>query len=181
MQDQHLIETQVTSVQVFRGAFLDVWQDRVLLPDGNESIREYIKHPGAVVILARLPNGNLLFERQYRYPLSRVFLELPAGKYDQGEEVLSAAQRELMEETGYQATDWRLLGIIHPCIGYSDERIDIVLADGLELAGSPCLDANEFLEVTELSPSDAIAAAMTGRITDGKTIAALFWLSHLKS
>lgn len=176
--DQHLIESEISSESVFKGVLLDVRKDRVLLPNGKESVREYIAHPGAVVILAFLPNGNLLFERQFRYPLRRVFLELPAGKIDPGESIIDTARRELLEETGYTASDWEYLGVMHPCIGYSDERIEIFEARGLHLAGEKQLDHNEFLDVVEISPEEAGQAVWNGQITDAKTITALFWLDR---
>jgi ADP-ribose pyrophosphatase len=131
-----------------------------------------------VVILAFLDNGNLLFERQFRYPLRRVFLELPAGKIDAGEASIDAARRELLEETGYAANTWEYLGAMHPCIGYSDERIDIYSARELKRVGDNQLDCNEFLEVIEISPDAAIRAVWDGEITDAKTISSLFWLSR---
>lgn len=143
------------------------------LPDGSEGVREYISHPGAVVILAVLPNGELIFERQFRYPLRRAFLELPAGKIDSGEALIHCAQRELREEAGYEATEWEHLGVMHPCIGYSDERIEIFLARGLTHVGA-ALDEGEFLEILSLPVNEAVQTVLDGRMTDGKSIAALF-------
>lgn len=178
MSDVHLIESEISSESVFDGVLLKVRRDTVRLPDGKTSTREYIHHPGAVVILPFLPNGKLLFERQFRYPLRQVFLELPAGKIDPGEALAETARRELREETGYQAASWEHLGVMHPCIGYSDERIEIFAARELQQVGAQQLDHNEFLEIVELSPEVARQAVFEGRITDAKTITALFWLSR---
>ena len=170
--DVHLVEDQIDNLEVFSGRLLKVQMDRVRLPDGNEAMREYVRHPGAVAVIAVLDNGNLIFERQYRYPLRRVFLEIPAGKIDVGEDILACAVRELREETGYEAAEWNYLGVIHPCIGYSDERIEFFLARGLRQVGH-ALDEEEFLDVIELSLEEAYASTLDGRITDGKTIAGL--------
>lgn len=177
-EDSHLSETTVASEEVFCGNLLRVKRDTVVLPDGKTASREYIIHPGAVVMLAQLPNGKLLFERQFRYPLGRVFLELPAGKIHPGEDILVTARRELLEETGYVAADWHHLGVIHPCIGYSDERIEIFLARGLSHVGH-ALDDGEFLEVHELDLAEAIEAVREGRLTDGKSVASLLWADRL--
>ncbi len=178
MSDAHLIESELSSESVFEGCLLKVRKDTVRLPNGATSVREYIHHPGAVVILAFLPNGKLLFERQFRYPLRQVFLELPAGKIDPSEALAETARRELREETGYLAARWEHLGVMHPCIGYSDERIEIFVARDLQSEGCQELDHNEFLEVVELSPEEARQAVFDGRITDAKTITALFWLER---
>ena len=172
---QHLHEEQLDSTPIFKGKLLDVRRDRVKLPDGNECSREYIVHPGAVVIVAIQENGELLFERQHRYPLRRAILELPAGKIDPGEDIHNTAVRELLEETGHSATEWRYLGVMHPCVGYSDERIEIFLARGLRRESAQQLDHGEFLDVLSLSLGDAIEAVRKGEITDAKTITALFW------
>lgn len=168
-----LEERGLESARVFKGKLLEIHCDRVELPDGNEATREYVRHPGAVVVVAELSDGRLLFERQFRYPLRRAFIELPAGKIDAGEEILSCAMRELREETGYEAAQWLHLGVMHPCIGYSDEHIEIFLARELTHVGN-ALDAGEFLEVFSMSFDEAREAVFAGRITDGKTITALF-------
>lgn len=177
----HLHEEKIDSTQVFDGVLLDVRKDSVRLPNGGESVREYIVHPGAVVVIAVLDDGSLLFENQFRYPLQRDFLELPAGKIDSGEDIQRTAERELLEETGYVAGEWRHLGVMHPCIGYSDERIEIFLARGLRKVAEPSLDHNEFLDVLTLSLADAVAAVRDGRITDAKTITALFWADKIEN
>lgn len=176
--DSGLIETRIDSEEVFKGCLLHVHRDRVRLPDGGESIREYIRHPGAVVVLAYLDDGSLLFERQFRYPLGRVFLELPAGKIDPGEDIAETARRELREETGYLADEWTYLGVMHPCIGYSDERIEIFAARGLRHDGALQLDHNEFLEVLSVPPDALRAKVLGGEITDAKTITALYFAGH---
>lgn len=171
----HLSETQLESSQVYRGKLLDLRLDRVRLPDGKESTREYVLHQGAVVIIPVLDNGDLIFERQFRYPLRRAFLELPAGKIDPGEDIRDTAIRELLEETGHTADEWRYLGVMHPCIGYSNERIEIFMARGLRRESGQRLDHGEFLDVLSLEMDEALQAVREGRITDGKTITALFW------
>jgi len=174
MDEAHFIEETLESRQVFDGRLLKVFSDKVRLPDGKESTREIIKHPGAVVVIAVLDNGKLLFERQFRYPLRSVFLEMPAGKIDEGEHILDTAKRELREETGYRAKLWRHLGTMHPAIGYSDERIEIFWAQGLSYVGAQ-LDHDEILEISELTIADALLAVRDGEITDSKTITALMW------
>jgi ADP-ribose pyrophosphatase len=180
MKDAEFVEDTLSSQAVFEGRLLTVLRDEVRLPDGHESVREWVAHPGAAVVIAVLDNGKLLFERQFRYPLRRIFLELPAGKIDTGEHPLDTMRRELREETGYKARLWRHLATTHPCIGYSDERIEIFWAQGLSYVGTQ-LDPGEVLEVIELSLADALLAIRDGDITDGKTIAALFWAEKIIS
>ena len=176
--DGHLRESGMDSEEVFAGKLLRVRRDTVRLPDGKEATREFVTHPGAVVMIAELPNGKLLFERQFRYPLDRVFLELPAGKIHPGEDILLTARRELQEETGFVAERWHYLGVIHPCIGYSDERIEIFFAQGLSHVGH-ALDEGEFLEVHELHLDEAMEAVRDGRLTDGKSVACLLWAERV--
>lgn len=170
-----LIETRIDGARMYDGDFIQVHKDSVLLPDGTTSSREYIKHPGAVAVLAMLDNGNLVLERQYRYPPQREFFELPAGKIDEGEDILATAQRELLEETGYVAQEWIHLTTVWPCIGYADERMEYFLARGLTLQTRK-LDAGEFLEVFELPLTTAMDWIRQGKINDSKTILGLFWL-----
>jgi len=176
-----LKETCLETALVYEGNFIRVHKDSVLLPDGAVSSREYINHPGAVAVLAILDNGNLVMERQFRYAPKREFIELPAGKIDHGEDILLTAQRELLEETGYVASEWIHLTTAWPCIGYADERMEYFLARGLSHQGSN-LDDGEFLEVFELSLQEAIEWIRLGKINESKTIVGLFWLEkYLKN
>jgi len=170
-----LKETLIESTVAYRGGFIEVRKDSVRLPDGAVASREYIVHPGAVAVLAVLDNGNLVMERQFRFPAQREFLEIPAGKIDHGEEGLVTGQRELLEETGYVAREWIHLTTTWPCIGYADERIEYYLARGLTRQEAK-LDDGEFLEVFEMSLEDGIAWIRQGKINDSKTIIGLFWL-----
>jgi ADP-ribose pyrophosphatase len=170
--DSHLIETRVSSESVFDGKLLHVRRDTVRLSDGTLATREHVVHPGAVLIVPVLPDGRLVVERQYRYPLDRVFIEFPAGKIDPGEAELATAQRELVEEAGYTATSWTKLGTIHTLISYTNEKIDIFLAEGLTHVGAK-LDAGEFLDILILGPDEMLAALDRGEITDAKTVTAL--------
>jgi len=167
-------EKFVSGEEVYRGSFLSLRCDVVRLPDGAQAVREYIRHQGAVAILALFPDGRVLLERQFRYPHHRDFIELPAGKREAGEPPLETAKRELLEETGYVAAEWRRLGIIHNAIAYSDEGIEIYLARGLEKREAK-LDPGEFLEVFTLTFEEALAMVRDGRITDAKSVAALLW------
>ena len=169
-----LIETPLSSETVFHGRLLHVQLDHARLPNGNESTREFVIHPGATAIVPVLDNGKLLLERQFRYPLKRVFIELPAGKIDAGEDPLTTGQRELLEETGYSAREWIYLAVQHPCIGYSNEVIHIYLARGLE-AGQHQRDEDEALQLIEASLAECLDMVQRGEITDGKTIVGLMW------
>jgi ADP-ribose pyrophosphatase len=178
--DAHLVETRVDAEDVFRGRLLHVRRDTVRLPDGGQATREFIVHPGAVMIIARMADGKLLLERQYRYPLHRVFIEFPAGKIDAGEELLAAAARELTEETGYVAARWEHLATMHPVISYSTEVIEIFLADELTQIGARP-DHGEFIEIISASLDDAVQWLDRGQITDAKTMLGLLLLARKRA
>jgi len=167
-----LRERRIDGKQVYAGALLDVRRDRARLPDGKEAVREYIVHPGAVLVVPIRDDGRIVVERQYRYPHDRAFLEFPAGKLDPGESALATGVRELAEETGYRATVWTRLGIVHPVISYSTEAIELYAARRLVHVGA-CLDAGEFLEIVDCSEAELYAAIEEERVTDAKTVAAL--------
>lgn len=174
MYTPHLTETEISSKATYDGRLLHVREDRVKLPNGREATREYIVHPGAVVVAPLLENGDVLLVRQFRYPLRREFLELPAGKIDPGEDTLVCGQRELLEETGYVGAAWHYLTTIHPCIGYSDERILVYLAQELTEHGHR-RDEDEFLENVRMPLAEALQGVREGRISDVKTMVGLFW------
>ncbi len=169
-----LREKTLSSTSVFKGKLLDVWRDEVALPNGTTSIREVIRHPGAAVMVPILGDGRVILVRQFRYAVGQVMVELPAGKLDPGEEPEATARRELAEEIGYMPRRLVRLGLIHPCIGYSDEQITVYLATGLERTETD-RDGDEFLEPFELGLDAALDWVRQGKITDAKTIIALYW------
>lgn len=177
MPDEDFTEAYVSGEEVWSGKLLHVQRHVVRLPDGSSGVREFIRHPGAVLVVPLFADGRVLLERQFRYPHGRDFIELPAGKVDPGEAHLVTAKRELEEETGYVAAHWRRLGVIHTSIAYTDEGIEMFAARGLEKR-SQKLDAGEFLEVLSLPMDEALAMVGDGRITDAKTVAALLWVER---
>ena len=179
-EDAHLTETCVASQELLRGHFLHAMRDTVRLPDGKEATREYVIHPGAVMVVAELPDGRLVLERQFRYPVQSVMVEFPAGKLDPGEDSLACAQRELLEETGYTARQWARAGVLHPVISYSTEFIDIWFARDLT-AGQRQLDVGEFLDVFSASADELLQWCRDGRVTDAKTLTGVLWLQNLRS
>ena len=182
--DAHLIETKLKSQALFSGHFLHAFRDTVRLPDGSEATREYVTHPGAVMIIPLLEQPGqplqLVMERQYRYPVQQVMVEFPAGKLDPNESTLQCAQRELYEETGYRAEEWARAGVIHPVISYSTEFIEVWFAKGLSL-GQQTLDPGEFLEVFLQTPEALQQDCLNGKVTDAKTLSGMFWLQNYLS
>ena len=175
--DPGLRETGISGTQVYRGHLLDVRRDEVRLPDGTAASREYVVHPGAVMVVALLDDGRLVVERQWRYALGRAMLEFPAGKIDAGESPFACAVRELAEETGYRAREWARAGILHNAIAYSTEGIEVWFARGLT-PGPQRLDAGEFVEVSSASEYELGALAASGELTDAKTLVGLLWLAR---
>lgn len=177
MNRTELTEAFVSGEEVWSGGLLHVQRHVVRLPDGGTAVREFIRHPGAVLIAPLFDDGRVLLERQFRYPLAREFIELPAGKRHPGEDALLTAKRELKEETGYSARQWTRLGVIHNAIGYSDEGIELFVARDLAL-GERQLDEGEFLDVFSLPMAEALSMIADGRITDAKTVSALLWVQQ---
>jgi ADP-ribose pyrophosphatase len=180
MDNESLIERRLDSTEVFKGHFLHAFRDTVGLPDGSTATREFVVHPGAVMIIPLLDNGEVVLERQYRYPVQQVMIEFPAGKLDPGEAVLDCARRELLEETGYTAREWARAGVLHPVISYSTEFIEVWFARGLT-AGPAQLDEGEFLEVFSCPPGQLLQWCFEGRVTDAKTLTGALWLQNVLS
>lgn len=178
--DPHLREQPVSRTELLRGHFLHVVRDTVRLPSGSQATREFVLHPGAVMVIGLLDDGQVVLERQYRHPMGAVMLEFPAGKLDAGEGSLACAKRELREETGYSAREWAFAGRLSPTVAYSDEIIDIWFARGLTL-GERQLDDEEFLDVFSATPQQVLDACRVGHIIDGKSLAGALWLQNVLS
>ncbi len=178
--DDPLIERRLGGRTLLEGGFLEVRRDDVLLPDGHRATREYIAHNGAVAVVPLLDDGRLVLVRQYRYPIGKSIVEFPAGKRDDGEDLLACARRELQEETGYRAREWAFACEIHNAAAYSTESIWIYFARGL-LAGPQRLDAGEFVEVLTLDEPALDRLAASGGLPDVKTLIGLQWLQRWRA
>ena len=176
---KHLEETTVEAEVAWQGAFLRVRKDKARLPDGSVHGREWIVHPGAAAMLALGDDGRVLVERQYRYSMQRVYVEIPAGKIDPGETSLQTAQRELLEETGHVAREWGFLTQLHPAIGFSNEVMDVYVARGLEARADRSLDHGELLEIDWVTVGWLVDELRAGRLPDVKTHIAVMHLQRM--
>jgi ADP-ribose pyrophosphatase len=167
-------EHELSSKLVYEGGLLKVRRDEVRLPDGGSAWREYVVHPGAVMMLAFVDDDTVLLERQFRYPHDRHFIELPAGKLEPGEPPLETAKRELVEECGFEAAEWWQIATLTPSIGYSDETIVLYGARDLRHVGAK-LDVGEHLETFPVRLDDALGWVRDGIITDTKSAFGLMW------
>ncbi|MCF7807660.1 MAG: NUDIX hydrolase [Candidatus Marinimicrobia bacterium] len=178
MKNLNLTEKRLSRETVFKGRLLHVVRDEAELPNGHLTTREGILHPGAVVIIPFLDEKTLIMERQYRYMPDQIFIELPAGKLDPGEEHLMTGKRELLEETGYVAEKWEFLNYLYPAIGFADEQMALYSARDLSFQGIN-RDEDEFLEIIEVPLSEALEMVRAGEISDAKTMVGLFWAEKL--
>lgn len=178
MKDENLIEKKVSSEYVFDGKLLHVYNDVVSLPNGKISTREYIKHQGAVAVVPVTDDNEIIVVRQYRYPIERVTIEIPAGKLDIGEEPLEAAKRELSEETGVSGADITYIGGLYPSVAYTDEIIHMYVARNLEY-GQAHADEDEFLDVEKIHIDKFVEMIMNGEIMDSKTQAAVLKVANI--
>ena len=172
-----LKEIKRSSEIIFQGRLLDVRRDEVILPNGNTSTREWIKHPGAVCCVPILPDGKIGLIRQFRYPVNQEMIELPAGKLNTGEKPETCAVRELEEEIGYKPDKLTFLTHIHPAIGFANEKMWLYLAEDLVMT-EPNLDTDEFLELIPTKLEAALEMVWNVKITDVKTIIGLLWVDR---
>ena len=173
-------EKPLSSELLYDGRILKLFRDRVRLENGTEAERELVRHPGGVAVLAIDGGDNVLFVRQYRYPYARALLELPAGKLSPGEDPAACGLRELEEETGFTARDYRFLGRVYPSPGYTDEVLHLYLARDL-VPTRQKLDEDEFLTVEKIPYEKAVALCMDGSVEDAKSLAALLKFHILRS
>ncbi|AIO18553.1 ADP-ribose pyrophosphatase [Candidatus Izimaplasma bacterium HR1] len=172
-----LIEKKLDSKKLYECFFMTLYEDKVLLPNDKTSTRIYIKHDGASAVLPITKEGKLVLIKQYRYPISGVSIEIPAGKKDEKhEDGLVCALRELEEETGYTSNNVVKFQDFHSCVGYSSEMIELFIAhDCVKLENPKSGDDDEFIELLEVTKTEAKTLVNSGKITDSKTLAVLLY------
>jgi ADP-ribose pyrophosphatase len=169
------LQEQTTKVEsIYKGKIIDVSIEHVTLPNGKEVPREIVRHPGAVAVFAVTAENRLLLVRQFRKPLDRTILEIPAGKLEKNEKLLDCAHRELKEETGYTAQTMEFVTSFYTSPGFADELLHIFEAKGLSL-GEASPDEDEFVDLIEVSIDEAFAYIEKGAIHDAKTIFAVYY------
>jgi ADP-ribose pyrophosphatase len=168
-------EKTVKSVRKYACSFLELYEDEVILKSDKQASRVVIKHPGGASVLPITSSGHIILTKQHRYPIHQDTIEIPAGKKDfVGEAGLDCAKRELEEETGYVSKHFEQIYAFHPCLGYSDELLDIFIAfDCVPKADPKAMDEDEDIEVMLIQKADILPLLNSGKITDGKTIIAL--------
>jgi len=175
---KHLYEKTMSTETIYEGKVIDVHVDEVELPDGSKSKREIVRHPGAVAVIAKTEDNKYLFVRQFRKPLDRTIIEIPAGKLEKGEDPAETAKRELLEETGYRCKSVKHIVSFYTSPGFADERIHLYFASGLT-AGTQLTDADEFLDVLELTLEEAEDYVRKREIYDAKTLYAVLYLRQM--
>lgn len=168
-RDVELEEEVLSEDMVWRGHIFDVTRMNVRVASGAKSQRDIVRNPGAVAIVALTDEGQMCLVRQYRAPLGRVTLEIPAGKLDPGEDPLECAKRELLEEIGLEADRIAFLTSLATSCGFADELIHLYMATGLHFKGS-APDEDEFLNVDLVAVEEIVDAVLDGKIEDAKTI-----------
>jgi ADP-ribose pyrophosphatase len=175
-------EKTIQSTLKYECSFLKLYEDEVKLNHGKTTQRVVLEHPGGASVLPITETGQIILTKQYRYPIKSESIEIPAGKKDDKfEDGLSCAKRELEEETGYISNDWALMFSFHPCVGYSDEKLDIFIAKNCTLKPSPkAMDEDEDIDLMMVDPSNVSKLLESNVITDGKTIIALqYYMLHV--
>ncbi len=164
-------EKTLDTEEIYDGVIVKLRRDKVTVKNGT-SYREIVEHSGGAVIAAFTGEGKIILVRQFRKPVERAVLEVPAGKIDPGEDPKTAAIRELEEETGYRAVDMDLMTCMYPSVGFTDEKLYIYYADKLE-KGEPHPDENEVLDILEMNFDELYKDVIEGKIEDAKTIIAV--------